>query len=140
MAEIHIDDKAVAEMLASAQAVKFLDMLGHIITAHAVPHSGVDTGRLIASMGHRVNVGDDGVPVLTVGSNASENIHSVYYALPHWGGVTDEHHAAKAAQAAEPSRKRVPHSTTEAPATPYTKAFAEIGIPGPALTPDGVEI
>lgn len=134
-AKVEWDDDAVEEMLTSPEMRRELERLAFTITAHAVPHVGVDTGRLINSMGHRVEI-EDGRAVAYLGSGAQDGVEPVYYAIPHWSGRPDP----EGRRAGRPEkRKRIPHPTRPAPTTPYKKAFQELGITY-TVEPGGFEV
>lgn len=102
---------------------QFLDRIGFAITGHAIPYSGVDTGALVGSMSHDVEV-EDGRFIVTMGSGARDGVPEVWYAAPHW--------AKKQPTIPAPSwtvrRKRVPHPTKPAPTRPWAKALRALGI------------
>lgn len=121
------NDAALQEMKDTAEVRKLLNKIGFTITAHAVPHTGVDTGRLVASMSHGV-ASEGGTAVLYCGSNAHDpDLGPVDYADVHWTG--------KKVEARRPSvrltalrGKRPKRPSKKTPTRPYTKALAELGI------------
>jgi hypothetical protein len=123
--DIHIEYDAIAEkqLLTSAEFRRFLDRIGFMIVGHAVPHSGVDTGALVQSMGHRVEVTDDGCE-LVLGSGAATGVEEIWYAAPHWA----KQKPTKPRPANAKSRKRRPHPTKAAPTKPWSKALRALGI------------
>jgi hypothetical protein len=124
MSQVEWSEEAERELLTSPELRRALDALAFTITAHAVPHSGVDTGRLINSMGHRIDR-EDGRLVAYLGSGAQDGVQPVYYAAPHWAGRPDPN----GRRATRPEkRKRIPHATRQAPTKPYTKAMQELGV------------
>ncbi len=131
--DIEYDELAEREMMRSAAWRQFLDRLGFTIVGHAVPHSGVDTGALVQSMGHRIEDGVNGSE-LVLGSGAATGVQEVWYAAPHW--------AKQKPQVARPvnakSRKRRPHPTKPAPTKPWTKALRALGVPF-TVEPGGFE-
>ena len=122
-AKVTWNDAGAHALLDSQAVYEWADLLGFQITAHAVPHSGVDTGRLTTSMSHRVDVTGDDL-VITLGSGVADGVEGVEYALPHWANVKDDRPHTKQAEI----RKRIPHPTRPAPTKPWSKALAELGI------------
>ena len=103
-----------------------LNAIAFTITAHAVPHSGVDTGRLINSMNHRVEE-DAGELRAVLGSNAADaSTEAVEYASFHFANRKDP--GAPAIKPKRITRRRIPHPTKKAPTLPYSKAMKELGI------------
>lgn len=103
-----------------------LDAISFTITAHAIPHSGVDTGRLINSLNHRVEE-DSGELVAVLGSNAADpGTEAVEYASFHFANRRDP--GAPALTKKRLTRRRIPHPTKKAPTLPYSKAMRELGI------------
>ena len=120
---VTIPDGALEDLFSSREFRNALNKIAFTITAHAVPHSGVDTGRLINSMGHRVE-DVDGHLEAVLGSGAGDGVEPVWYASYHW--------AAQADPTARPDgrdiRKHIPHVTKPSPTLPYSKAMDELGI------------
>lgn len=120
---VEYDKIAEKQLLTSPEFRRFLNRLGFTIVGHAVPHSGVDTGSLVQSMGHRVEDTADG-PELVLGSGAATGVQEIWYAAPHW--------AKKKPLIPRPanakSRKKRPHPTKPAPTRPWTKAMKALGI------------
>lgn len=109
-----------------------LDRIGFTITGHAVPHCGVDTGRLVNSMTHGIE--EDGNELaLFLGSNAHDpSLQPVSYASTHWAGKPDPDNTPSTTKEIRGrKRNKKPRKT---PTTPYTKALKELGI-----TATGVE-
>jgi hypothetical protein len=121
--EWHAD--GLRALLTSGGMRQTLDGLCFTITAHAVPHSGVDTGRLINSMGHKI-VELDGELVAKLGSGATDGVQPVAYWAQHWAGRDAPNQASL--PATDESGPRRPHTTRPAPTKPYTKALSELGI------------
>lgn len=124
--DVHItyDDLVEKQILHGAAWRQQLERLGFMIVGAAVPHSGVDTGALIQSMGHRVEDGGSGLE-LVLGSGAATGVQEIWYAAPHWAKqkpTTPKPGGAK-------SRKRRPHPTKPAPTLPWTKALTSLRIP-----------
>jgi hypothetical protein len=130
---IEYDQIAERQLLGSPEFRRFLDRLGFTIVGHAVPHSGVDTGALMQSMGHRIEDTPDG-PELVLGSGAVTGVQEIWYAAPHW--------AKKKPLIPRPanarSRKKRPHPTKPAPTRPWTKAMKALGVPY-TVEPGGFE-
>jgi hypothetical protein len=130
---IEYDQIAERQLLGSPEFRRFLDRLGFTIVGHAVPHSGVDTGALMQSMGHRIEDTPDG-PELVLGSGAATGVQEIWYAAPHW--------AKKKPLIPRPanarSRKKRPHPTKPAPTRPWTKAMKALGVPY-TVEPGGFE-
>jgi hypothetical protein len=106
---------------------KVLDAAAFTITAHAVPHSGVDTGRLINSMGHEVEA-VDGVLEAHLGSGLGDGVMPVHYWAYHWAGVPapDQDRLPKPGPGESlPSRQNAPKAS---PTRPYSKALNELGV------------
>jgi hypothetical protein len=120
---IEYDKLAERDLLTSSEFRRFLDRLGFTIVGHAVPHSGVDTGALTQSMGHRVEMTDDGCE-LVLGSGAATGVEEIWYAAPHW--AKQKPTVPRPAHAK--SRKRRPHPTKPAPTKPWSKAMNALGI------------
>ena len=53
--EITYDSMLEKQMLSSSDFRNHLEKIGFTVVGAAVPHSGVDTGALMQSMGHRVH-------------------------------------------------------------------------------------
>ena len=111
-----------------------LDRMAFRITAHAIPHSGVDTGRLINSMSHTVKL-DGGVLTAFLGSGLGDGVEPVWYWSWHWAKQAPPTPAPKTD---EIRGRRIPHPTKPAPTRPYTKALRELGIPF-TVEPGGFE-
>lgn len=124
--DIRIDYDSMIEkqMLLDPAFRNHLERLGFTIAGAAVPHSGVDTGALIQSIGHRVESGVEGLE-LVLGSGAATGVQEIWYAAPHW--AKQKPTMPKPANAK--SRKRRPHPTKKAPTLPFTKALGSLGIP-----------
>jgi len=120
---VSYDNEAEKEMLRSASFRQFFDRLGFTIVGHAVPHSGVDTGALMQSMGHRIEITDDGCE-LVLGSGAATGVEEIWYAAAHWA----KQKPTKPRPANAKSRKRRPHPTKPAPTKPWSKAMNALGI------------
>lgn len=131
--KIEYDVIAEREMMKSPAWRQFLDRLGFTIVGHAVPHSGVDTGALMQSMGHRIEDGENGSE-LVLGSGAATGVQEIWYAAPHW--AKQKPTMPKPANAK--SRKKRPHPTKPAPTKPWTKAMRALGIPF-TVQPGGFE-
>lgn len=122
--KVRINRTEMAQLLSSSEMRRELESRAFVITATAVPYSGVDTGRLITSMSHRVEPAD-GRLVAVLGSGAGDNVDSVSYASWHWADRPDP--------AARPERdeirgRSVPHPTKPAPTRPYTHALEDLGV------------
>jgi hypothetical protein len=122
--EIEFDEDVERALFTSKAWRRHLDRLGFTIVGHAVPHSGVDSGALVQSMGHAVEVGDDGYELI-LGSGSATGTAEIWYAAPHW--AKQRPLLPKPANAR--SRKRRPHPTKPAPTRPWTKAMQALGIP-----------
>lgn len=131
--EIEYDELAEREMMRSSAWRTFLDRLGFTIVGHAVPHSGVDTGALMQSMGHRIEDGKDGSE-LVLGSGAATGVQEIWYAAPHWA----KQRPLVPRPVNAKSRKRRPHPTKPAPTKPWTKALRALGVPF-TVEPGGFE-
>lgn len=118
-----INQDALEALFTSSGMRKVLDGIAFTITAHAIPHTGVDTGRLLNSMSHRVEKSGDHLEAV-LGSGAGDGVEPVWYASYHWAAQEDP--------GVRPSgpeiRKHIPHPTKPAPTRPYSKAMDEIGI------------
>lgn len=125
MARVEFHDDELTRLATSREMRRTLDELAFIVTAHAVPHSGVDTGRLVNSMDHRVEV-VDGHAEAVLGSNASTGGDPVEYAAPHWADRADPAMAGR--KSPELRGRAIPHPTKPAPTLPYSKALTELGI------------
>jgi hypothetical protein len=131
--KIEYDVIAEREMMKSPAWRQFLDRLGFTIVGHAVPHSGVDTGALMQSMGHRIEDGENGSE-LVLGSGAATGVQEIWYAAPHWA----KQKPTMPRPANAKSRKKRPHPTKPAPTKPWTKAMRALGIPF-TVQPGGYE-
>lgn len=117
-AEVTRDTKGIEQMMGSAPVMRWLEQLGQRIVAHAISHTGVDTGALVGSMDHlvvqqgRTGGGQYKTPELIMGSNldgrAAKN--------PKTGQDPDEY----AEEHWDLTR-------------PWVKAFDELGIEGDPL-------
>jgi hypothetical protein len=126
MPEIEIEyDEGDAEraLLTGRQWRRFLDGLGYTIVGHAIPHSGVDTGMLVQSMGHRVEPGEGGHLELVLGSGAATGVREIWYAAAHWADKPPTLPPDGAVK-----RKRRDHPTRPAPTRPWSKALRALGI------------
>lgn len=113
------------DLARSAGLKAVLDAIAFTITAHAVPHSGVDTGRLVNSMDHGIDT-EDGTLVAYLGSNAGQpGAQPVEYADYHWADKEAPDHVRRIGKRL---RKSIPHPTRKAPTRPYKKAMDELGI------------
>ena len=121
---IDYDSMMEKQMLSSNDWRQHLERIGFTITGAAVPHSGVDTGALMQSMGHRVESGVDGLE-LVLGSGAATGVQEIWYAAPHWA----KRKPLMSRPAGAKSRKRRPHPTKAAPTLPWTKALGSLSIP-----------
>ena len=121
---IDYDSMMEKQMLSSNDWRQHLERIGFTITGAAVPHSGVDTGALMQSMGHRVESGVDGLE-LVLGSGAATGVQEIWYAAPHWA----KRKPLMSRPAGAKSRKRRPHPTKPAPTLPWTKALGSLSIP-----------
>ena len=142
MDTVELNENGLVEVFNSRQMGLFLEELGYTITAVAIPFSGVDTGRLVGSMGFQVTKDNEsGISELVVGSGVQDGVEPVFYALMNWGGVMDDSPAAKAAALAErgASHPKNPEPK-ETPTTPYSKSFQILGLGDQALNVDGVKI
>lgn len=126
MDDVSIDYDSMMEkqMLSSNDWRQHLERIGFTITGAAVPHSGVDTGALMQSMGHRVESGVEGLE-LVLGSGAATGVQEIWYAAPHWA----KRKPLMSRPAGAKSRKRRPHPTKPAPTLPWTKALGSLSIP-----------
>ena len=124
-ATVEYHDTGEHELATSAELRDYLNAMAFTITAHAVPHSGVDTGRLIGSMSHAIKT-DSGSFVAVLGSGTGDGVDAVYYAAPHWAGRTDP--SADKPATDEVRGRRIPHPTKPGPTKPYSKAMRELGI------------
>lgn len=131
--EIEYDELAERELMRSAAWRQYLDRLGFTIVGHAVPHSGVDTGALMQSMGHRIEDGVNGSE-LVLGSGSATGVQEIWYAAPHWA----KRKPLVPRPANAKSRKRRPHPTRPAPTKPWTKALRALGVPF-TVEPGGFE-
>lgn len=122
------------DLMTGVEMRRHLDRLGFTITAHAVPHTGVDTGRLVNSMGHVVEDAGDSL-VLRCGSGGHDGVQPVWYALPHWA---KERPDPRAPRTPELRGRRIPHPTRPAPTRPWTRALRELGIDY-HVPPGGIE-
>lgn len=125
MADVRIEYDSSVEraMFRSPVWQRHLKALGFTIVSHAVTETGVDTGALRASMSFRVE-NEPSYTALILGSGADPQGSEVWYAAPHW---------AKQPPTLDPpvirkSRKQRPHPTKKAPAKPWSKALAKLGI------------
>lgn len=118
----------------SQQLRRLLDAASFTITAHAVPHVGVDTGRLINSMGHKVT--SDGTSLVArLGSGVQDGVAPVWYWTWHWAKQPPP---GGAPSTKETRGRRIPHPTRPAPTRPYSKALRELGITF-TIAPGGYE-
>lgn len=118
--------KDAEKVLASSQEMRqHLDKLGFRVVGHAVPHVGVDTGALSASLGHRVEINDEGVAQAVMGSGAGAGVQPIYYASQHMAGKPDP---TVSRPTQMKSRKKRDHPTKKAPTKPFKKAMDELGI------------
>lgn len=125
MAKIEWNKAAEAELLRSEGVRRKLDAVAFTITAHAIPLSGRDTGRLVNSMDHSITL-DGGTLVAHLGSNASTGTNAVGYASMNWAGkgewvTNDERRLRRRRRGPNPGRKPVP-------TRPYAKAMRALGI------------
>lgn len=125
--DLTVDHKGIGELFNSAQWGRALDKVGFAIDAAAIPHSGVDTGRLIGSMGHAVVKGDEALE-LELGSGVGDAVESVEYAFRNWAD----------AKPGTTGRAGYPGDTWVG-TKPYSKAFDELGIEW-EIEPGGFEI
>lgn len=121
--KVELHEDGVRELLNSPGLRRHLDRLCFLITGHAIPHSGVDTGALTGSMSHQIEQ-EDGVLVGRMGSGAADGVAEVWYAAPHWA----DRKPTIAAPMQRGKRVKVPHPTTPAPSKPYSKAMRALGI------------
>jgi hypothetical protein len=124
MAGVTWNDKGARELFHSPELRRVLDGAAFTVTAHAVPHSGVDSGRLIASMGHATK-SDGKTLTATLGSGAQDGVGAVWYASYHWADRPDP--GARPNQA-EVRGRAIEHPTKPAPTRPYVKALRELGV------------
>lgn len=122
MARVEWHEDEAERILTSPGMRQRLDAVAFTITAHAVPHSGRDTGRLAASMSHRVEV-RDGRLVAILGSNAETNAAPVEYAEANW----EEGANGKPTRGGR-VRKKDGHISKSTPRKPYQKALNELNI------------
>lgn len=106
----------------SKQIRDHLDSLAFLITSHAIPHSGFATGRLVSSMGHRIDREQGGL-VAILGSGAAADVRAVSYAGDNWSGVHDP--SVPPEQQLDPPIRNNPKPV---PTTPYKKAMDALGI------------
>lgn len=125
MSSVEWHEDGARELARSAGMKAVLDRIAFTITAHAIPHSGVDTGRLVNSMDHGTDV-EDGTMVAYLGSNAGQPFtQPVEYADYHWAKKKAPDHVRRIANRL---RKSIPHPTKKAPTLPYKRAMDELGI------------
>lgn len=121
------NDSEANKLFSSREMRQVLDGVAFTISAHAVPHSGVDTGRLTQSMGHSVEQADDGAHLVArLGSGLGDGSQPISYWSYHWANRP----APDQAQLAE-DKLHLPHRshpTKPAPTTPYASAMRELGI------------
>ena len=122
--EITYDSMLEKQMLSSSDFRNHIEKIGFTVVGAAVPHSGVDTGALMQSMGHRVESGVDGLE-LVLGSGAATGVQEIWYAAPHLS--KQKSLISKPSNAK--SRKRRPHPTKPGPTLPWTKALGSLMIP-----------
>ena len=122
------------DLLTSREFRRELDRMAFRITAHAIPHSGVDTGRLINSISHSVKI-DNGTLVARLGSGQGDGTEAVWYWSWHWAKQAPP---VPAPRTAEVRGRKIPHPPRPAPTKPYTKALRELGIPF-TIEPGGYE-
>jgi hypothetical protein len=135
MSAVEWHEDGERELLNSRGLRQKLDAVAFTITAHAVPHSGVDTGRLINSMGHTVKT-DNGQLVAYLGSGLQDGTQPVFYWSYHWAG-----RAAPNQESLPKSTDSLPkreHPTRPGPTRPYSKALRELGI-NAHINPGGFE-
>jgi hypothetical protein len=117
------EGEAERELLTGTQWRRFLDSLGFTIVGQAVPFSGVDTGALVQSMGHRVEPGKNGGLELVLGSGASTGTREIWYAAAHWAGQRNQLPPERRV-----SRRRRAHPTRPGPTKPWSRALNALGI------------
>jgi hypothetical protein len=121
--ELRWNEDGERALFKSAELRQVLDAAAFTITAHAVPHSGVDTGRLINSMSHRIEW-DGETLAAYLGSGQGDGVEPVWYSTYHWAGEAPPNGVPRTREI----RRRIPHPTKPAPTRPYTKSLAELGI------------
>jgi hypothetical protein len=122
-----VNQGAVNSFATSRPMRQMLDGIAFTVTAHAVPYSGVDTGRLIGSMTHTVTE-TDGQLVAYLGSGVGDGTTPVYYWAYHWAGrpAPDQDSLAKPGPGETlPSR---PHPTKPSPTRPYKSAMDDLNV------------
>lgn len=126
MAEIDVTFHADGlRALATGSAMRqYLDAVAFTITAHAIPHSGVDTGRLVNSMSHGLHTEGDTL-VVRLGSGEGDGVQPVWYAPVNWAG---DRAAPKPATAEIPRKRPRNHQPRPTPTKPYVRALRELGI------------
>ena len=125
MSRVEFSEEEAHKLLRSPGMRRFLDKLGFQIVGTAVPYSGVDTGRLINSMSHIVEVEGEDL-VLRCGSGTADGVEGPVYAWWHWGGIappTGEKDDRRVLRG-----RRIPHATKPGPTRPFTNALRQLGI------------
>jgi len=116
---------AVQEELLTGPAIRaVLDRAAFTIVGHAIPHVGVDTGALINSLGHRIDV-NNGVAEAILGSGAAAGVQPIFYAAAHLAGRSDPNAPRPTDMRPRPRRD---HPTKQAPTKPFVKAMDELGV------------
>lgn len=114
-------------LMTSRQWRQTLDSAAFVITAHAVPYSGVDTGRLTQSMGHSVEQDlPAGHLVARLGSGLGDGAMPVSYWSFHWADRPAPGQESMPVETAHLPHR--PHPTKPAPTQPYSHAMRELGI------------
>lgn len=108
--KVTFHDDGLRDLATSTAMRRTLDGMAFTITAHAVPHSGVDTGRLIGSMGHAVKRRNNTL-VAQLGSGLGDGVAPVFYSSYNWSP-------------GKPGGRRTRWRGTR----PYAKALRELGI------------
>lgn len=126
MSKVTWNTDGANELGTSRDMRRVLDAAAFTITAHAIPHVGVDTGRLVNSLDHDITNGKSSL-VAFLGSNAGQaGVDAVEYASWHLANRPDAARATTGRR--EIRRKSIPHPTKKAPTRPYAKALNELGI------------
>jgi hypothetical protein len=123
---VTVKDEAVVELVSGREMRRLLNAFGFQLTGTAVPYSGVDTGRLVNSMGHRVELRGDRL-VTVCGSGAADHAEAVWHGWYHWGAVPPppgEGANIYGDQIREPRRD---HPTKPGPTRPWSSALRELG-------------
>lgn len=122
-----IDEAELRRTFKGGEFRRVAETAGLTILGHAIPHSGVDYGDLVNSMGYAVVAGDDGVLEVILGSNP-ETGAAVPYAAANWAGPEFHNEFDEPMIGPRRPRKKRPHEIKDVPTTPWGKALRELGI------------